>query len=130
MPVIEKSGRVRLARAFYDFAVDGGTVGTLALRGDGIPTGAIIYDVVIDVQTAPTSGGAATIGISSEGASDLQSAAAISGAPWSTATPKRGTLTATSTPIKTTAARSIAAVIGTAALTAGKFVVLVRYIEP
>lgn len=127
MPYIEDSAR--WARAYYDFAVDGGAQGTITLRGDKIPQGAIITEALLHVDTVPTSGGAATIGLGSEGATDLQSAAAISGAPWSSAGAKRVTLTATSTPIKTTAERSISAVIGSADLTAGKFSVLVRYLE-
>jgi hypothetical protein len=121
----------RRARAQYDFAVDGGAVSTITLRGDSqIPQGAIITDVLIDVLTAVTGGGSCTIGISSEGASDLQAAAAVTGAPWSTTGPKRGTLDADTTPIKTTAPRTISAVIGTAAVTAGKFNVVVEYVVP
>jgi hypothetical protein len=120
----------RTARAVYDFAVDGGAVSTITLRGDKIPQGAVIVDSLITVQTVLTSGGGATVGISSEGASDIQSAAAISGAPWSTAGSKHGSLDADSAPITTTAERSLAAVVATAALTAGKFIVLVTYVIP
>jgi hypothetical protein len=127
MPFITASTHV-IARNVYDFAVDGGAVSTIALRGDKIPSGAIITSGLIVVKTVLTSGGAATVGISTEAASDLQSAAAVSGAPWSTATPKRTTLTATGAPIQTTAERTPSAVIAAAALTAGKFVVYTWYI--
>lgn len=126
-PLIEDSRRI--ARAHYDFAVDGGAVGDIALRGDKIPSGAIITDVLINVETVLTSGGAATVALKSEGAADLNAAAAISGAPWSAAGAKRGDLTATSAPVKTTAERTITATVATAALTAGKFSVLVSYVE-
>lgn len=123
------TGRIQVAYGLYDFAVDGGAVGTLALRGDSvIPSGASILAAMIHVDTVPTSGGAATIGVSSEGASDLRAAAAISGAPWSSTGDKWGSQTFTTAPITTTAARTISAVIGTAALTAGKFAVAVFYI--
>src|SRR3954471_6043542 len=79
-----------IAVAEYSFAALGGAVGSIALRGDTIPSGAIITDTLIVVDTIPTSGGAATIGVTAESAGDVAAAAAISGAPWSTATPKRG----------------------------------------
>lgn len=126
MPLIEASRRT--ATAHYDFAVDGGTVGDIALRGQKIPQGAIITDVLIDVETVLTSGGAATVAVKAESAADLNAADAISGAPWSTTGAKRGDLTATSAPIKTTAERTITATVATSALTAGKFSVIVSYI--
>lgn len=122
-------GRVKVARADYDFAVDGGAVGDITLRGDTIPSGAIIVDALLHVDTALTSGGAATVAIKTEGAADINNADAISGAPWSTTGAKRGDFTATTAPIKTTAVRNIVATVGTAALTAGKFTAIVWYVE-
>lgn len=122
-------GSKKYAVGYYSFATDGGAVGTITLRGDTIPSGAIITDALLHVDTAPTSAGAATVSVGSEAAADIQAAAAISGAPWSTAGAKRGSLTATAAPVKTTAARSITIVVGTAALTAGKFSVVVEYVE-
>lgn len=113
--------------AEYDFAKDGGVSGDIALRGDTLPSGAIVSDVLLHIDTVPTSGGAATIALKSEGAADLQAAAAISGAPWSTAGAKRVTLDADTAPVKTTADRAITATIATADLTAGKFRVIVEY---
>lgn len=127
MPLIEE--RKKTARAQYDFAVDGGTVGDIALRGDKIPSGAIITDVLLVVDTIVTSGGAATVAIKAESAADLNAADAVSGAPWSSTGVKRGDLTATTAPVRTTAERTITATVATAALTAGKFSVLVDYLE-
>lgn len=122
-------GMVKTAVGLYDFALNGGAVGDITLRGDTVPSGAVIVDALIQVNTAPTSAGAATIALKVEGAADINAAAAISGAPWSTTGAKRATLTATSAPITTTAKRNIVATVDTAALTGGKFVVLVRYME-
>lgn len=122
-------GAPKPARALYEFAVDGGAVGDIALRGDKIPAGAIVVDALIHVDAVPTSGGAATIAIKVEGAADINAADAISGAPWSTTGAKRSDFGATSAPIKTTAERSVVATIATAALTAGKFTVVVWYVE-
>lgn len=122
-------GQVKTAVGLYDFASEGGAVSDIILRGDSIPSGAIIVDALIEVETVPTSAGAATIAIKTEGAADINAADAISGAPWSTAGVKRADLTATAAPVKTTAERDIVATVGTADLTAGKFTVLVHYIE-
>ena len=122
-------GGTKTAVGLYSFATDGGAVGDITLRGDTIPSGAIITDVLIHVDTALTSGGAATVALKAESAADLNAADAISGAPWSTTGAKRGDLDADTAPVKTTAARSIVATVGTAALTAGKFSVYVTYLE-
>ena len=120
---------VQTARAHYDFAVDGGAVGDIALRGEKIPSGAVITDVLIKVDTGLTSGGAATVALKAESAADLNAADAISGAPWSAAGVKRGDLDADTAPVLTTAERTITATVATATLTAGKFSVLVTYVE-
>lgn len=123
-------GDVKVARADYDFATDGGATGDITLRGDQIPSGAILVDALLQVDTVPTSGGAATIAVKVESGADVNAADAISGAPWSSTGAKRAdALTATAAPITTTAARDITATVGTAALTAGAFSVLVSYVE-
>lgn len=114
--------------AEYDFAVDGGVTGDIALRGDTLPSGAHVEKATIITETAPTSAGAATVALKAEGAADLNAADAISGAPWSAA----GIYAADkfldgAARVKTTADRAITATVGTADLTAGKFKVVVDY---
>lgn len=123
------NGRPKTAVAEYDFAVDGGAVGAITLRGDKLPAGAVIVDSLVHVRTKPESGGEATVLLTAESEGDLQASKKVSEAPWSTATPKRGAVTATGTPVATTAERSIVAKVGTAALTKGKFSVVVTYLE-
>lgn len=120
---------VQVATAYYDFAVDGGAVGDIALRGEKIPQGAIITDCLIKVDTILASGGSATVAVKAQGAADLNSADAFDGAPWSTTGAKRGDFDADTAPILTTAQRTITATVGTAALTGGKFAVMVTYVE-
>lgn len=137
MPVIEGTRRLgaglgggrKAAVGLYSFATDGGAVGDITLRGDSVPSGAAVVDAYIKVDTALTSGGSATVAIKLEGAADINAADAISGAPWSTTGVKRADFTATTAPVVTTAARSIKATVGTAALTAGAFTVVVEYVE-
>lgn len=122
-------GRVKYAVGEYDFAIDGGLVGDIVLRGDSIPSGAIIVDALLKVVTPLGSGGAATVALKTEGAADINAAAAFDGAPWSTAGAKRTTFVATTAPITTTAARTPTATVAVAALTAGAFKVIVAYME-
>lgn len=139
MTIIEGAGKIgaselglglrKPAVGLYDFAVEGGATGDITLRGDSIPSGAVIVDALLDVETVVTSAGAATLAIKTEGAADINAADVVSGAPWSTTGAKRADLTATTAPVKTTAKRSIVATVGTAALTAGKFKVVVWYVE-
>lgn len=140
MGIIEGAGKIgpselglglrKPAVGLYDFAVDGGAVSAINLRGDKIPNGAVIVDALFQVDTALTGGtGTDTLSLGSEAAADLQTAAARSGAPWSTTGAKRLTLDADAVPVKTTAERSIRFDIAGTALTAGKFRVVVWYVE-
>lgn len=136
-PKAENAGGVpagfglKIARARYDFAVEGGVAGDINLLPTAdIPTDAVILGGYLDVITVPTSAGAATIAIKVEGAGDIVAAAAISGAPWSTAGRKSVIPVFTgSTTLKTTAARNVVATVGTANLTAGKFDAVLFYVE-
>lgn len=129
MPYIEDS--IQTARARYAFAVDGGAVSTIALRGDRIPQGAIVIDALLDVVTALAGGtGSDTVSLGLETTTDLQAAAARNGAPWSTVGPKRVSFNATSAPIRTTQTRPVQLTIAGSALTAGALDVYVRYLEP
>lgn len=123
------AGALRVARARYSFAADGGAIGTVALMGAAlIPNNAVIVATLINVLTIPTSGGAATVALGVEADGDQQAAAAISGAPWSTTGWKWATQTFTTAPDVTTAARDISMAIATAALTAGVIDVYVFYL--
>lgn len=135
MPIMEGTRAVKTAVGEYDFAVDGGAVGTIVLRsapgdsnGNEIPAGSVILGGYIEVDTALTSGGAATVAVTAESAGDLQTATAISGDPWSSTGRKdvAPDMTGSAT-IKTTARRSLAITVAAAALTAGKFRVVVFY---
>jgi hypothetical protein len=119
---------LKVARAKYAFATEGGAQGAINL-GVTIPSGAVILFGYLDVQTAPTGTGA-TIAISVEAANDIVTAAAISGAPWSTTGRKSIIPVATgATSVKTTQARAVTATVGTADLTAGIFEVVLYYSE-
>lgn len=127
--VVSRPGKQTIV-AEYNFDKHGGAIGTIYLNHDPLPIGAVITNSYLDVLTALTSGGAATVAVSINAADDIQAAAAVSGAPWSstgrkdTTNPEPGT---ESGYIKTTAIRQLAVAIADAAVTAGRFKVVLEY---
>lgn len=141
MPFIESgvaegiSGRgLKTAVGEYNFTVDGGAISTIPLMGGTlIPSGATIVGGFVDVVTQLTSGGAATIALQVNAANDILTAVAV--ASWTVGVknvlpaPTTGALT-TATMVRTTAARDISVVIAAVALTAGRFRVVLFYLDP
>lgn len=124
--VFPGGAQIRTVVAKYDFAVNGGTQGSIVIGN--LPLGAIIVGGRMEVGTVPVGVGA-SIGITVESAGDVVAVAAINGAPWSSTgkkaiIPKRNTPESTS--ITLTAARSILFVLSAADLTAG---VVTLYLE-
>jgi hypothetical protein len=121
----------KTVRAVYDFAVDGGAVGTIPLLGStDIPNGALVMGGYMEVHTI-VAGAGATAAVQCQAANDIISAAAVSGAPWSTTGLKAVVpLYTATTMIRLTAARDISLVITAAVLTAGRFSVVLFYQDP
>jgi hypothetical protein len=129
MPVIEGAKYRQVAKYTYDFDQQGGTMGNITLIGETLPDDAIVFDGFVDVITPLAGAGGTTAALStSQAANDLITAAAVSGAPWSSAGLKAivpvGTV---ATAIRTTAARAPILVIGTHDLTAGKFHLFIQF---
>lgn len=125
MGIIEGTTRPKSVVAAYDFAVDGGAVSTITLRGDNtIPAGSVITGGFIDVETACASA-TGTMAIQAEGAGDILAATAQAGL----TTGRKSVVPAGTgvTSVKTTVARSLQVVIATAAFTAGKFTITLFY---
>jgi hypothetical protein len=128
----QQVGLLKLATAYYDFAVDGGAIGNITLRGDSVPSGAIVTESFVNVVTGvTTTGGTGTLALKVEGTGDLRVAGtAAAGTPAvDTAGPRRLLVNGTSTPVKTTADRPITLAVATNAITAGKFSVTLAYYE-
>lgn len=123
-----RASEVKAVRARYDFAVDGGAVGDIELASEAIPPNALVLGGVLEVDTALTSGGSATVGVTVESAGDIVTVGGIGSAPWST-TGRKDVVPdfSGSAVVKTTAARRVVATIGGAALTAGSFDVILFY---
>lgn len=123
-------GRTKWARAYYDFATDAGAVGAINLRGDMVPSGAVVVASYVKVESAVTSGGAATVSLGIQTAVDVRAVATdLTTAPSLATTGVKVGLVTNALPALTTADKHIVATIATAALTAGRFSVLVEYIE-
>jgi hypothetical protein len=123
-------GRTKWARAYYDFATDAGAVGAINLRGDKIPSGAVIVNSIVNVQTLVTGGAGATVSLGLETATDLRAASTLTTAPaLDTTGNKLLSMTSATAPAALTADRHVVATIAVNALTAGRFSVLVAYIE-
>lgn len=125
----------------YDFEVHGGAVSTITLPIK-VPAGAYIKEAYAAVETAPTSGGSATIALGLNTNTDLLGATAIADFAVNTAVPLLPNYTEaldgnaaaggviSSTPVRVTAERQLKVTIGTAALTAGKIIVYMEYFGP
>lgn len=125
-------GNLRVARFEFDCAVAANL--PIGAHGVGVtlPIHAIVVGGFIDVNTAFTGDSNATLAIHVQGANDIISAAAVSGAPWSTIgrkaiVPKANTPESTS--VKTTAAREITCTVAVAALLTGKLSGYLYYVE-
>lgn len=127
---IRNTDALKCVAAQYDFAKLGGAVGDYDL-GVKIPAGAIIINAFAHVQTAATSADStATIALKAETANNLFTAAAVSGAPWSTTGMKQAIPDlATVADYKTiTAEAALTMSIAVQALTAGKINFFVQYV--
>jgi hypothetical protein len=127
-------GALQVAR----FEFDAGVVAnrTIAAHGTGVtlPANAIVVGGFFDVNTAFTSAdtNTGTIAISVEAANDIQTAAAVSGAPYSTIgrkaiVPKANTPESTS--VKTTVAREITCTVAVAALLTGRLTGYLYFVQ-
>jgi hypothetical protein len=115
----------------YDFAKDGGAVGDITLRGPKLPVGAIVTgEGWVKVYTAVTSDGAATVALKITTAEDVLAATGKASFTLNAlldAVPDEAAANAITV---ATAAKGVTATVATAALTAGKFVVILEYIVP
>lgn len=119
--------RIRVAKATYNFAVDGGLVSTITpVTSEIVPLGAIVKAVYTDALTATTSGGSATVAINA-GGTTLVAAGTLAANSLSGTLKVSQTLSGSATAIKTAANGFITVTVAVAALTAGKFDVYVEY---
>lgn len=130
-----KDGKGMMGVARFTFDTDKVANRTVAAHGTGVylPINAIVVGGFFDVNTAFTSASTntGTIAISVEAANDIVTAAAVSGAPYSTIG-KKAVIPKSNTPestgVKCTALREITCTVAVAALTAGKLTGFLHYV--
>ena len=127
-------GVLRVARFEFDAGVEANR--TIGAHGTGVtlPANAIGVGGFLDVNTLFTSAdtNTGTIAISVQAANDIQTAAAVSSAPYSSIgrkaiVPKANTPESTS--VKTSAAKEITCTVAVAALLTGKLTGYLYYVE-
>jgi hypothetical protein len=142
----EISEGMNYKRFLYDFATQGGAVGTQALVDEQgnpavLPLGSVVMSVMVDMITAVTSGGAATVAIGCNGTTDLLGATAkaslasglVAGVPVMSAATAVKVVSGSGTAATITrknfsvVGQAVTATIATAALTAGRFYVHVVF---
>lgn len=126
-------GVLRVARATFDLGIEANRAVGAHASEVVIPANAIIVGGFMEVNTAVTGETNATLAVSVLNANDIQTAAAVSGAPWSTTgrkaiVPKANTPESTSIKIAA-AAKAITFTIATAALLTGKVTVYLYFVE-
>lgn len=137
-PSVAGNSFLRVARFLFDTAATdsaGASNKTVGAHGTGVtlPAFAIVVGGFQDVNTALTStNSTSTVAVSVQAANDIQTAAAVSGAPYSTINrkaivPKANT--PESTAVKTSAAKEITVTVAVEALLAGKFSGYLYYVE-
>ena len=121
-------GVLRVARAKYSFAVDGGLVSTITPTSNAtIPDNAIIVGGTINSTTAVTSGGAATISIGTSAGSSAASLIGTTGKASYSIDANLNMVATFAAPVKMSAAGEITLTVADAALTAGIIEVTVLY---
>jgi hypothetical protein len=122
-------GTVQTQTAVYDFAVDGGGIGTIVLhRTARIPANALVTSMFVEQVTPLTSGGSATISLGIEAVGDFTPAAAFDSAVFTTVRPDANAVGPTDLEgVLTSAPRTVRFVVAGAALTGGKLRIYVTY---
>lgn len=120
-------------KGIYDFSKVGGATGDHVLVDDDgnpvkIPSGALIRNVVVVVDTLFASGGAATIDLNGNAANDLLAAEAVASFAANAKLQCIPDFATVADQVLLTAERTLTMSVNTAALTAGKMRVFVDYV--
>lgn len=117
-----------VARAKYDFAVDGGAIGAITPAATAvIPDNAVIVAATINPTTAVTSAGSATVAVGTTAGSSASALLAATAKASLSLDALINGVPVFATPVKMTAAGSINVTVATAALTAGVIEITVFY---
>lgn len=119
---------LRVAKAVYSFAVDGGAVSTITPNATvSLPDNAVIVAATINSTTAVTSAGAATVAVGTSAGSSTTSILGATAKASLSADAVLNGVPVFATPVKLTAAGNVTFTVGTAALTAGVIEATIYY---
>jgi len=119
---------LRMAKALYSFAVDGGAIATITPNSTvALPANAVIVAATVNSTTAVTSAGAAFTSVGTSAGSSATSILAATAKTSFTTNALINGVPVFATPVKLTAAGNITFTVGTATLTAGVIEVVVIY---
>lgn len=123
------NSRLRVFTGIYDFAIDGGAIGTINLKVP-LQANSIIQGYSTKVLTAMTSGGAATVafGVTSVATNSIIAATAYNAVNYAINVVGAGTPLPTAAAVPSTGG-SLTMTIAVAALTAGKVVINLVVLE-
>lgn len=119
----------KMVKAVWDFSVNGGAVGDIALSVT-VPSGGLVTRTGYYVNTTCTSGGAATVALKlgAQASGTIVGGTPIAVATLTAGAVANGDVTDVATAKRASADRILTLVVGTAALTAGKITFVVEYI--
>lgn len=121
-------GTLKIARAIYDFSVDGGAVSTITPKKTvSLPDNAVIIGGTVNSTVAVTSAGAATVAVGTSAGSSATSILAATAKASLSLDALLNVVPVFATPVKLTAKGDVTFTIGTAALTAGVIEVTLLY---
>lgn len=122
------TSELRVARAIYSFAVDGGTTGLITPKQTVIlPDNAVIVGGTVNSTGAVTSAGSATLSVGTSAGSSASAILAATGKASLSADAVLNAVPVFATPVKLSAAGAITVTVGTADLTAGVVEVTLLY---
>lgn len=121
-------GHLRMARAIYDFSVDGGAISTITPKKTAtLPKNAVIVGGNVNVTTAVTSAGSATLSVGTSAGSSATALLAATAKASLSANALLNAVPVFATPVKLSAQGDITVSVATAALTAGVVEVTLFY---
>lgn len=126
--LVEEFTHLKVATYYYNFATDGGAVGTITLRGPVLPADAVVVGGRAIITTAFTSGGSATLTLGTASGSSTNLLGSTAVASLTAGSKALVPVMTAATDIVLTANSSPVAVIGTAAMTAGALKLVVFYV--
>jgi hypothetical protein len=130
-PLAGGVGGLSVARAVYDFTVDGGAIATITpVETVTLPLGAVLVGGIVFAAVAVTSLGSATVAVGTTAGSSTTALLAATAKASLSLNAVLPLVPTNAVPVRLTAAGAIDVTVAAAALTAGKLEIFVFYVQP